>query len=140
MTEAVELQHTRSEARLWKSRLSYGDIAEYLERTLKDNENLARKLAELLEENDRLKKSPTTLNGRHEAELAVRERLLKDEFERKTQEIRLEIKKEHRQLTLHVEKLKEELAGCFCRQLPGERVELRDKRPVPTSLRNPKRR
>jgi len=97
-----------------KSRRSFGDIAEYLERTLKDNEKLVRKLVELMEENDRLKKK--TLNGRDGAELAARERLLKDEFERKAHEIRLEMKKEHRQLLKQVEMLKQDLAGCFCRE------------------------
>jgi hypothetical protein len=110
MIEAVDLQHTR----LRKSRLSFGDIAEYLERTLKDNENLERKLAQLIEENDRLKKM--SLNGRQEAELAMRERLMKDELERRTQAIRVEMKKEHRELVQHVEKLKGDLLGCFCRQ------------------------
>ncbi len=96
-----------------KSRRSFGDIAEYLERTLKDKEKLERKLAELIEENDRLRKKPS--NGRNEAELAVRERLLKDEFERRTQQMRLEMKKEHRQLEQQVARLKEDLAGCLCR-------------------------
>ena len=87
-----------------------------------------------LEENNRLAsrcaqvESKVTGNGRQQAELAARERLLKDEFERKTQEIRLEMNKERRQLLEYVEKLKQDLAGCFCRQQPSERVELAGKR------------
>ena len=108
MTVAVE----QLQPRLGRS---FGDIAEYLERTLKEKQSLERKLAEVLEENARLK-SRTTFKGRQDAEFAVRERFLRDEFERKVQEIRLEVKKERRQLAQHVEKLEEELAGCFCRQ------------------------
>jgi hypothetical protein len=104
MTEAVE--QTRS----------FGDIAEYLERTFKDKQTLERRLIEVLEENKRLKSR--AIGGRHEAELALRERLLKDEFERKTQALQLEMNKERRQLVECVEKLKKELAGCFCRQVP----------------------
>jgi hypothetical protein len=132
MTEAVNPQYSRSEVQWWNVPRSLGDIAEHLERTLKDRQNLERKLAELLEENTRLAsrcvqfdsalasagklKSKTAGHGRQEAELAVRERLLKDEFERKTQELRLEMNKERRQLVESVEQLKKELAGCFCRQ------------------------
>jgi hypothetical protein len=121
MTEAVEQLHSRSEAQWWNRKRSLGDIAEHLERTFKDKQNLELKLTELLEENRQLK-SKTAVRGRHEAELAVRERLLKDEFERKTQELRLEMNKERRQLVERVEQLKKELEGCFCRQHSDEYV------------------
>jgi hypothetical protein len=138
MTEAVKSRHARSEAQWWNVPRSLADIAEHLERTFKDRQNLERKLTELVEENNRLAsrcaavdaelasmgklKSKTAGPGRHEAELAVRERLLKDEFERKTQELRLEMNKERRQLVECVEKLKMELAGCFCRQQTNDYI------------------
>jgi hypothetical protein len=116
MADAAE---RHSDARWWKATRSLRDIADYLERSLNDKQNLEQKLAELLVENKRL-----SSNGRQQAELAARERLLRDEFERKTQELRLEMNKERRLLSDSVDRLKKELAGCFCRQAPGDHFEI----------------
>jgi hypothetical protein len=156
MTEAVKSLHSRSEAQWWNVPRSLGDIAEHLERTFKDRQNLERKLTELVEENKRLAsrcakvdaeladtsagklKSKTAGHGRQEAELAMRERLLKDEFERKTQELRLEMNKERRQLVECVEQLKKELAGCFCRQEANDYIVHVKKGPAPKASRSPR--
>ena len=152
MTEAVEQLSSRSQAQWWNKPRSLKDIAEHLERTIKLEENLERKLTELVAENNRLarrcaqadadlavlKSKPAAVNGRHEAELAVRERLLKDEFERKTQELQLEMKKERRQLVASVEQLQKELEGCFCRKHSDEYVVHIKKGPEPKVPRRPK--
>ena len=160
MTEAVEQLSSRSQAQWWNKPRSLKDIAEHLERAVKLEENLERKLTELLAENNRLArrcaqadadlaatmesmeklKSKPAVRGRQEAELAVRERLLRDEFERKTQEIRLEMKKERLQLVESVEQLKKELEGCFCRKHSDEYVVHIKKGFEPKVLRNPSRR
>jgi len=147
MTEAVDPLY------FWNKPRSLTDIAEHLERRFKDEQKLERKLNELVEENSRLArrcaqvdaelavlKSKPAVNGRHEAELAVREKLLKDEFERKTQELRIEMKKERRQLVENVEQLKKELEGCFCRQQSDAYVVHVKKGPAPQAPRNTIRR
>ena len=153
MTEAVEPLYFRSQAQWWNKPRSLTDIAEHLERRFKDEQNLEKKLTELIEENSRLAKRCAQVDaeltmlkskpfglGRHEVELAVRERLLRDEFERKTQELRLEMKKERRQLVENVEQLQKELEGCFCRQHSDEYVVHVKKGPDPNVPRNPIRR
>jgi hypothetical protein len=147
MTEAVKPLYSPSEVQWWNVPRSLGDIAEHLERTFKDKQNLEQKLTELVEENKRLAircakvdaelasieklNGKTAGQGRQEAELAVRERLLKDEVERKTQELRIEMNKERRLLVECVERMKKELAGCFCRQEANDYVVHVKKGPAP---------
>src|SRR5262245_49596913 len=53
--------------------------------------------------------------GRQQAEMAAREKLIRDEFERKIQELRLELNKERHLLAKRLEKMKAEAASCICR-------------------------
>src|SRR5262245_40722588 len=53
--------------------------------------------------------------GRQKAELAAREKLIRDEFERKIQEMQLELNKERHLLAKRLEKMKAEAASCICK-------------------------
>ena len=47
--------------------------------------------------------------------LAAREKLIRDEFERKFQELTVEVKRERNRYTQEVQKLKTQLSNCICR-------------------------
>jgi hypothetical protein len=53
---------------------------------------------------------------RQQAELAAREKLMRDEFERKLQTIQVALKQERHQLQQRLAKMKEEMSACICRQ------------------------
>ena len=57
----------------------------------------------------------TTDDARLQSLLAAKERLIKDEFERKFQESAVEVKRERSRFTLEVQKLKRQLSNCICR-------------------------
>jgi hypothetical protein len=125
----------------WKTSRSLLEIAEHLERALKEKQDLERRLVEVLQENNQLNlrcaKADAELTaervrrsdevarlqvqtagrgeGRQQAELAAREKLIRDEFERKIQELQLELNKERHLLAKRLEKMKAEMAGCICR-------------------------
>ena len=57
-----------------------------------------------------------TLNdARLQSLLAAKERLIRDEFERKYQELAVEMKRERNRYTEEVQKLKRQLSNCICR-------------------------
>ena len=119
---------------------SASDIAELLVRSHADKEELQNRLTELAEENTllqlrctavkaELEEERTRLNGeiealrsggtgRREAESAARERLVKDEMERKIQSLQVELNKERQR----AERLKERVAGCLCGEIGIEHV------------------
>ena len=47
--------------------------------------------------------------------LAAKERLIRDEFERKYQDLAVEVKRERNRYTKEVQKLKKQLSNCICR-------------------------
>jgi hypothetical protein len=68
--------------------------------------------------------------GRQVAELAARERLLKDEYERKVQALQVELNKERHQLNKerslyakHIEKMELDRASCICRSVQIQHVD-----------------
>jgi hypothetical protein len=138
MNHAVEPQTAQPDRRWWKSARSLGEIAELVEVTLKDKQQLERKLSELAQENGRLSESLSELQsrpggkGRQQAELAARERLIRDEYERKAQALQLEFNKERRLLADRFKKMQDQMAGCICRLTDGEgfTVVSRDSAPV----------
>jgi chromosome segregation ATPase len=52
--------------------------------------------------------------GRREAESAARERLIKDEFERRIEAVRLEFNREKQRWAKQIEDMKQKMAGCIC--------------------------
>jgi hypothetical protein len=123
---------------------SLTDIAEDLERALRHQHEIERRLDEALLERDRLnarcaeanaelasvrirlksqisemqlaESSKVVFSRRQQAELAAKEKLIRDEFERKLQELQVAVKQERHQLQQRLAKMKEELSGCICRQ------------------------
>ena len=57
----------------------------------------------------------TVDDARLQSLLAARERLIRDEFERKFQELTVEVKRERNRYTQEVQKLKTQLSNCICR-------------------------
>jgi hypothetical protein len=57
----------------------------------------------------------TVDDARLQSLLAAKERLIRDEFERKYQELALEVKRERNRYTEEVQKLKRQLSNCICR-------------------------
>ena len=48
--------------------------------------------------------------------LAAKERLIRDEFERKYQELAVEVKRQRNRYTEEVQELKRQLSNCICRR------------------------
>ena len=61
--------------------------------------------------------------GAREAESAARDRLLKDEFERKVQELHVEVKRERMKYAEQMHALKQKMANCICGDIRIERNE-----------------
>ena len=131
-------EHRKSSVsvRWWNPGRPLGETAEQLERALADKQALESRLADVLEENRRLQLrygrelQDKSGAGRQVAELAARERLLKDECERKVQAIQLELNKERHQLNKernqyarHIEKMELDRAGCICGSVRPEHLE-----------------
>ena len=107
------------------------DIEQQLNAAIRERDNMnarcAEARAELASVRIRLKTEITDLQmqlaessrsaaNRYQAELAAREKLIRDEFERKLQTIQVAMKQERHQLQQRVAKMKEEMSGCICRQ------------------------
>jgi hypothetical protein len=125
--------------------LSLTAIAEDLDCALRYKQEIERRLSEVIRERDslnarceqakaelanirtRMKMEITNLQlqlaesskstlKRQQAELAAREKLIRDEFERKLQTIQVGMKQERHQLQQRLAKMKEEMSACICRQ------------------------
>jgi DNA repair exonuclease SbcCD ATPase subunit len=126
-----------------------GRLADVFEENRRLCENYDQSISEFAQEQERLKFEIEDLRwqvaesrkqlqekpgaGRQVAELAARERLLKDEYERKVQALQLELNKERHQFTKErtvytqrIEKMQLDRAACICRGVQIEHVE-RDK-------------
>ena len=142
----------------WKTGRSLNEIAEHLERAIKEKQDIERRFAELLLENnqlnlrcakadaeltaERLRRSDEARlqangrgEGRQQAELAAREKLIRDEFERKIQELKLELNKERHLMAKRLEKMKAEAASCICRGNSNHTYEDLSYTPQPKALR-----
>jgi hypothetical protein len=60
-------------------------------------------------------KNRTVDDARLQSLLAAKERLIRDEFERKYQELAAEVKRERHRYTEEVQKLKRQLSTCICK-------------------------
>ena len=63
-----------------------------------------------------------TGGGRLVAECAARERLMKDEFERIVQSLRVDLKMERQRHETQLKTLKDRMEGCICGELRIERA------------------
>lgn len=73
-----------------------------------------------------------TGGGRLVAECAARERLLKDEFERIVQSLRVDLKMERQRHETQLKTLKDRMAGCICGEIRIEKAA--HKSPVASAL------
>lgn len=114
----------------WKTGRSLGEIADRLEHALAEKEKLERRVAELLAENERLaadvRAQKLTAGGRQQAVFAARERLVKDEFERKLQALQLELNKERHRHARELKQIEMDRAGCICKSVRIDHVDSRD--------------
>jgi hypothetical protein len=135
-------QRSSADIRWWKDQPSATEIAERLARSHIDKQQLEGRLDELLHENNilklqcsaaaaeledeqkRLKGEIDSLRaqldarqpgeGRHEAEAAARERLLKDEFERKLETLQVELNRERQRSARQLEEIQARFGSCIC--------------------------
>jgi hypothetical protein len=117
--------------------LSLGYFAEEFARLLNEKHDLTSQLSTALDENaalNRLYKQTcaefdgerlrlnaeienlrSQLTGRVQSILAIKEKLMRDEFERKFQELTLEVRRERQRYRDAIEEMKNQVAGCICR-------------------------
>ena len=74
---------------------------------------LNSEIAKLQAQLNRLSKTSGD-EGRFQSLLAARERLIRDEFERKFQDLTVEVKRERNRYTQEVQKVKQQMATCIC--------------------------
>jgi regulator of replication initiation timing len=105
-------------------------MADWLAQSHINKQVLESQVAELVAENNRLNgevhglqsKLAETLEkqkdslgaGKREAESAARERLLKDEFERKIENLQVELNRVRQRATKQIEEMQTRVAGCIC--------------------------
>jgi hypothetical protein len=121
---------------VWLSR-----FADEYERVVNENRDLSRRLRqslderaeadqlyasstmELIAERDRLKTEITELQAQLKGRLSsiapAREKLMRDEFERKLQELTLQVKRERHKYAELLERVKRQLSKCICQGTAG---------------------
>jgi len=112
------------------------DLSEKLECSLNEKRDLTSQLSKALEENaalnrlysrtcaesaaERIRLNSEIANlrsqvtGRVQSILAVKEKLMREEFERKFQELTLEVKQERHRYKNAIEEMKRQIAKCIC--------------------------
>ena len=130
MNPASETQRSSSDIRWWQHHRSTSEMAEWLAQSQVNKQALEQQIAELLEENKRLigeidglqsqlaeaveKQKDNLGAGRREAVSAARERLLKDEFERKIEDLQVELNRVRQRATKQIEDLQTRVSDCIC--------------------------
>ena len=112
------------------------DLSEKLECSLNEKRDLTSRLSKALDENaalnrlysrtraesaaERIRLNSEIANlrsqvtGRVQSILAVKEKLMREEFERKFQELTLEVKQERHRYKNAIEEMKRQIAKCIC--------------------------
>jgi len=112
------------------------DLSEKLECSLNEKRDLTSRLSKALDENAALNRLysrtcaesdaerirfnseianlRSQLTGRLQSILAVKEKLMREEFERKFQELTLEVKQERHRYKNAIEEMKRQIAKCIC--------------------------
>ena len=142
---APKAQRSSTDDRWWKDHRSASEMAERLARSHVDKQELEARLDELLHENNILKlqcssaaveledeqkrfkaeiasllsqlELKQTGVGRHEAESAARERLLKDDLERKIEALQVELNREKQRSARRLEEMESRLGNCICGEI-----------------------
>jgi len=97
---------------------SLSDIAAYLEHVLEENTKLERLLKEAIRERITLHLQYAEANAgleKKQTEYSAREKLARDDYERRIQEVQTEFRRERHQLQQLVRSLKTDLDGCICK-------------------------
>jgi len=76
---------------------------------------IARLRDQLGEQTRRADKPPQTDSAAAQALLAAQEKLMRSEFDRKFQELTLEVRQQRAVYTQQMEKMKKQLSNCICR-------------------------
>ena len=103
-------------------KLSIGEFADQFETVVKEREDLAIELdkarAEIIKLKGQLadlsRKDQTAINDRTEYLLEAREKLIRDEFERKYQELTVEVRNQRKKYTQQIDAMKKQLKNCMC--------------------------
>src|SRR5262249_14298530 len=99
------------------------DLTSQLSKALDENTALNRLYNQAREEFDRerlqlnseIANLRSQLTNRLQSILAVKEKLMRDEFERKFQELTLEVRRERQRYKNAIEEMKRQIAKCICR-------------------------
>jgi hypothetical protein len=90
---------------------SLNDFVDEFECMTKERSELTLRLSQVLDENQSLR---AQLSSRMESLLAARERLIREEFERKYQDLLVEVRRERTRHGQLVEKMKKQISSCIC--------------------------
>ena len=99
------------------------DLTSQLSKALDENATLNRLYTETCAEldgerirlNSEIANLRSQLSGRLQSILAIKEKLMREEFERKFQELTLEVRRERQRYRGAIEEMKNQVAGCICR-------------------------
>jgi F0F1-type ATP synthase membrane subunit b/b' len=99
------------------------DLASQLSKALDENAALNRRYeqtcaefdAERIQFSSEIANLRSQLTSRLQSILAVKEKLMREEFEIKFQELTLEVKQERRRYRNAIEEMKRQIASCICR-------------------------
>src|SRR5262245_10276213 len=98
------------------------DLSSQLSKALDENATLNRLYTETCAEldgerirlNSEIANLRSQLSGRLQSILAIKEKLMREEFERKFQELTLEIRRERHRYKNAIEEMKKQVASCIC--------------------------
>ena len=88
-----------------RQQLSLSEFAEQFEEVINENDRLNLEIVGLRSQ----------LSGRLDSLLAAKEKLMRDEFDRKFQELQVEVKRERNKYAELMREVKKQLSSCICR-------------------------
>ena len=99
------------------------DLTSQLSKALDENAALNRLYkqtcaefdGERIQLNSEIANLRSQLTSRLQSMLAIKEKLMREEFERKFQELTLEVRQERHRYKNAIEKMKQQIASCICR-------------------------
>jgi hypothetical protein len=105
----------RDPLQVWRTCRSIPEVVYCIELTIKEKEQLEIQLAEVMGQLTKLQDQlqAPRISGQMEAALAVKEKFMRDELERRIQSLQLEWKKERHRLHTQIEELKKEVTTSF---------------------------
>ena len=88
-----------------RQQLSLSEFAEQFEEVINENDRLNSEIVDLRAQ----------LNGRLQSLLAVKEKLIRDEFDRKFRDLQVDVKRERSKYAELIQEVKKQLSSCICR-------------------------